>query len=58
MRYDEIKVNNPSKPDVSLKAFLTRNNDVKYEKNNSRDRLIKEAGHYVKLRTEHDHVVG
>ena len=39
MRYDETKIIKPAKPDVSLKAFLTRNNEVKYEENNSRERL-------------------
>ena len=38
MRYDEIKNIRQAKPDVSLKAFLTRKNENKYEENNSRER--------------------
>jgi len=56
MRYDEIKNIRQAKPDVSLKAFLTRKNENKYEENNSRERhQIKR--HDVKIRTEHDHVL-
>jgi hypothetical protein len=40
MKYNELQNTKKAKPDVSLKAFLTRKTDNKYKDNNSRERHL------------------
>lgn len=57
MRFDELQTVKTAKPDVSLKAFLSRNNDVKKNEINSKENSLLNIKDDVKNMMQNDKII-